>query len=320
MDKFSALKMFVTVADQGTFGAAAAQLGTDPSTVSKALSRLEKDLGYQLFYRSTRKLQITDLGTNYLVTVRRLLSELREAEIQIAAENDSPQGVLRINLPVAYGRLYVLPMLPEFCRLYPDIELNVTFSDEYEDLIEQGIDISFRTGTVADSRLVMRKLSPMDFFICASKDYLAENKAITRVDDLHDHPWIRFRFKQTGKLMPVLVKGARALTKDDSSVINPGEQYVVDDGQALVELCKQGLGLMQGPHFLFREELQSGELISLFPRTEPEGFGVYLLYPKRHFLPKKVAVFIDFIKGSLAELNETADHSWAREITPKNDW
>jgi DNA-binding transcriptional LysR family regulator len=319
MDKFNTLKMFIAVADHGSFGAASTALGTDPSTISKALSRLEEQLEYQLFYRSTRKLKITEAGQHYLVTVRKLLIELGESEKQLARSNNSASGLLKINLPVAYGRLYIQPMLSDFCRLYPDIQLNVTFSDEYEDIIEQGIDVSIRTGTVADSRLVMQKLSPMDFFICASPDYLDNHDEIERVADLVSHPWIRFRFKQTGKLMPILVKQADDL-EAPPQYIDPGNQYEVDDGQALVELCKNGLGLMQGPHFIFREELQSGALIPLFPMTQPEGFGVFILYPKRRFLPKKVSVFIEFVKASLADLDESANYSWARELVPKNTW
>jgi len=319
MDKFNTLKMFIAVADHGSFGGAAAALGTDPSTISKALSRLEEQLAYQLFFRSTRKLKITEAGKRYLVTVRKILIELDESEKLLAQDNDSARGLLKVNLPVAYGRLYIQPMLASFCRRYPDIQLNVTFSDEYEDIIEQGIDISIRTGTVADSRLVMKKLSPMDFFICASPKYLSDNTAINQVSDLMDHPWIRFRFKQTGKLMPVLVM-PDSHPNTQPQCISPGNHYEVDDGQALVELCKNGIGLMQGPHFIFRQELQAGELVPLFPLTQPEGFGVYLLYPKRRFLPKKVTVFIEHVQSALAELNETPDHSWARELVSKNSW
>jgi len=300
MDKFNAFKMFLATLDNGSFGAAAIALGTDPSTVSKAITRLEEQLRYQLFFRSTRKLQVTEAGKIYADAVRKLLAELDACENQLMVMNSQPEGVLKVNLPVSYGRLYVLPLLEEFAHRYPDIKLNITFSDEYVDIIEQGIDISIRTGTVSDSRLVVRKVSPMDFMICASPSYLQQHELIKSYDDLLQHRWIRFRFKQTGKVMPI------SLANSDGSIdqINPDDSYVVDDGEALVELCRRGLGIMQTPHFLLREPLQNGELVPLFPVLSPEGFGVYLLYPKRRFLPQKVSVFIEYFKAAIEKMGE----------------
>ncbi len=315
MDKFNSLKMFLAAYDHGSFGAAANALGTDPSTISKAISRLEENLEYQLFYRSTRKLQITEAGSHYLDTVRRLLAELDDCEQQLLSDNENPTGTLRLNLPVSYGRSYILPLLPAFCRRYPDIRLNVTFSDEYVDIIEQGIDISVRSGTVADSRLVMKTLSPMDFMVVASPEYL-EAHPVSGVGQLAEHRWIRFKFKQTGKLMPMLLGAGHRV----SSALEACSDYVVDDGKALLDLCTAGLGLMQAPHFVFREEVQRGELVSLFPVTQAEGFSVGLLYPKRRFQPAKVAVFIAFVCQALADMNETSGHTWARDIKPLHQW
>lgn len=316
MDKFNTLKMFVAVADNGTFGAAASALGTDPSTISKAISRLEEQLEYQLFYRSTRKLTMTEAGRNYLATVRRLLVELDECEQQLASSNESASGTLRLNLPVSYGQLYILPILPLFTRRYPDIQLHVTFSDEYVDTIEQGIDVSIRSGRVSDSRLVVRHLSPMDFVLAASPEYLRQNP-VKGVTDLINHDFIRFRFKQSGKLMPFVLPENCCGPAEHPEVC---QQYVVDDGMAMVQLCKGGVGVMQGPHFLFREELLNGELQSLFPVMSPDDFGVYLLYPKRRFLPRKVAVFVEFLREHLESINESASHTWARDLKPLHNW
>lgn len=317
MDKLNVLKIFIAVCDHGSFAGAAAALGTDASTISKAVTRLEEELQYQLFYRSTRKLQKTEAAGKYLETVRRILVELDECEKQLKWSNDQPEGVLKLNLPVAYGRMYVLPLLTSFSQLYPAIKLDITFSDEYVDIIEQGIDISIRTGTVADSRMIMQQLSPMDFLTCASPAYLKDAPELVSTEDFSNHSWIRFRFKQTGKLMPVLMKNAQTGVTDNVPV---GKHYTVDDGQALLDLCKAGSGILQGPHFLFRSELKSGELVSLFPPLQPKGYGVFLLYPKRRFLPKKVDVFIAFLKEALRRSGENATHCWSREISSLNDW
>lgn len=315
MDKFNVLKTFITVCEKGSFAAAAAVLGTDASTVSKAISRLENQLAYTLFYRSTRKLTITDAGKEYLETVRTLLIDLNECEQRLKSGNESATGVLKVNLPVAYGRLYIVPLLSKFVEQFPNISLQISFSDEYIDIIERGIDLSIRTGTVSDSRMVLHKLSPMDFLTCASKSYLKEHGAIESYKDFNDHRWIRFRFKQTGKLMPILAGVAETV-----EILDPNGYIVVDDGQVLVDLCRSGVGVMQGPHFLFKDGLSSGELVSLFPPIEPEGYGVYLLYPKRDFLPRKVAVFTEFLKAELDKMGEGSNYCWSSEEAYLNEW
>ena len=272
---------------------------------------LKKPLSISCFTGLPVSCRLPKQGRTYLETVRRVLAELDTCENQLLSDNETPSGTLRLNLPVSYGRSNILPMLPAFCRRYPDIKLHVTFSDEYVDIIEQGIDISIRSGTVADSRLVMQKLSPMDFLIVASPEYLQENP-VSGAEQLAEHRWVRFKFKQTGKLMPML------LGNDDRvpPALEACSDYVVDDGKALVDLCAEGLGLMQAPHFVLRKALQQGRLVSLFPATEAEGFSVCMLYPKRRFLPAKVAVFIEFVKQSLSDMNETSGSYLGQRYSP----
>jgi DNA-binding transcriptional LysR family regulator len=310
MDKFNSLKMFVSAFEHGSFGAAASALGSDPSTVSKAIRRLEQQLQYQLFHRTTRKLQITPAGLEYLETVKKILLELDECEQHLASNNEAASGTLKLNLPVSYGRCYILPLLPAFSAKYPDIKLQVTFSDEYIDIIEQGIDISIRTGTVSDSGLIMQQLSPMDFLICAAPSYLESRDRITTLNQLNHQNWIRYRFKQTGRVMPLLLNQTAPVNWDEKQ----HDQYIVDDGQALIGLCEAGLGLIQAPHFLLHKSLQQGSVKPIFAPVQPEGFGVYLLYPKRHFPSRKVTAFIEYLKQSLANMGETTHHTWARDL------
>lgn len=310
MDKFNSLKMFIAAYEHGSFGAAAYSIGSDPSTVSKSIRRLEQQLQYQLFHRTTRKLQITPAGLRYLETVKKILLELDDCEQHLASDNEIASGRLKLNLPVSYGRSYILPLLPAFCELYPEIKLEITFSDEYVDIIEQGIDISIRTGTVSDSGLIMQQLSPMDFLICAAPSYLQTRKEITDINQLNDQDWIRYRFKQTGKLMPLLLNQATPANWIEAR----HDRYIVDDGQALLNLCEAGLALIQAPHFLLRNSLQQGALVPIFKPINPKGFGVYLLYPKRHFPSQKVTAFIEYLKSTLASMGETTHHTWARDL------
>ncbi len=240
MDKIRSLRFFIATLDGGSFAAAAKVYGTDPSTVSKAIHRLESDLGIQLFQRSTRQSRLTEAGRRYANTARFVLEELAACEDSLKSHNDALSGQLKINVPVSYGRLYIRPLLKEFCRRYPNITIDIHYDDAYVDIIEQGIDVSIRSGVVHDSQLIVRQLSPIDFIICASQDYLARHGVPSGSDVFNDHSWVRFRFKQTGKLLPI-----RMPEPDGASEYDPERNYIVNDGESMAELCAEGLGLTQ---------------------------------------------------------------------------
>ncbi|MCG8517782.1 MAG: LysR family transcriptional regulator [Pseudomonadales bacterium] len=308
MDKLNLIRLFLTVVDRGSFAAAAAVQGLSPSTVSKAIARLEEDLRLLLFHRTTRQLTLTVAGQNYAKTVRQLVSELDQCEKDLGRQNDSPSGRLRVNVPVSYGRRYVVPMLSGFRERYPDIELDVRFDDSYVDMIEQGIDVSIRSGTLAESGLIARQLSPVDFLICGSPAYLGATRTIAATD-FGRHPWVRFRFQQTGRVLPVMVPG-----DEESLMLDPGRQFVVDDGEALAELCAAGAGLTQVPHFIARDWLAGGQIVPVAPAYRPPGFGVWVVYPEREYLPQKIRVFIEWLEKYVREQGESAYHTWAENL------
>ncbi len=308
MDKLNLLRMFLCVVDAGSFAKAAVALGASASTVSKAIGRLEQELGLVLFYRTTRQLRLTESGSIYAKTARSLLAELEICESSLQQGNEQPQGKLRINAPHSYGRLYVLPLLAEFNRLFPNIQLEMNYNDVYVDIIEQGVDICFRTGTLAESNLIARRLSPMDFLICASPEYAKQHGPIS-VNEYSQHPWIRFRFRQTGRLMPIYAKVGRSYKS-----IDPGQQFVVDDGEGLARLCADGLGLTQIPHFTARNWIDSGKIVPVAPYYRPPNNGVWIIYVKREFLPAKIRVFVEFMLRKISELGESPDHTWVEDL------
>ncbi len=258
MDKLSLLKLFVNAVDHGGFAAAANHLGLSASTVSKGMARLEDNLNIKLFNRSTRQVHLTDSGSRYLITARRIILELEQCEQDIKQTNDLPCGRVKVNLPVSYGRLYVVPLLQEFTQLYPDITLDISFNDSYVDILEQGIDLTIRTGKLDDQRLVARMLSPIDFILCASPAYIAANGFPSCAAEYSQHSWIRFKYPQSGRLMPITVDEAQGVGSYD-----PGSQYIVNDGEALAELCAQGLGLTQLPHFIARDWLKTKSIVPI---------------------------------------------------------
>lgn len=315
MDKLRSLEIFIATCDGGSFAAAARICNSDPSTVSKAIARLEAQLGLTLFQRSTRQLRITNVGKQYARTVRKTIQDLSSCEDELQHLNDTPSGTLRINSAVCYGHLYLRPLLREFCQQYPDIKLELEINDLHVDIIENDIDVALRTGYVKDSRLVARCLSPMDFLTCVSPQYLEAHGTPCCADDFKQHQWIGFRIKETQQLQPIFLP-------DDNGDYLPYElerSHITDDGEAMAYMCADGLGFAQLPHFLAREELNNGSLVSLYPYfrpPQPES-GVFAIYPKREYLPAKVRVFIDFLITSLADMGESANRTWAEDWTPE---
>jgi len=310
MDKLGLLRLFVNAVDHGGFKAAANHLGLSASTVSKGIARLEDSISLKLFNRSTRQVHLTDSGSRYLVTARRIVLELEQCEQELKKKNELPCGQIKVNLPVSYGRLYVMPLLQEFTKLYPDIQLDISFNDSYVDILEQGIDLTIRTGKLDDQRLVARMLSPIDFILCASPTYIAANSFPTCAAEYSQHSWIRFKYPQSGRLMPITVDEGQGIKSYD-----PGNQFIVNDGEALAELCAQGFGLTQLPHFIARDWLKTKRIVPI-SHVLRSSEGVYCIYPKREFLASKVKVLIEYLIMKIEKNGENTYHTWAETLQP----
>lgn len=307
MDKFRALTLFSSTVKTLNFTETAKLHATDPSTVSKAIKRLEEQLGLQLFNRSTRQLKLTSAGVRYAKITEELMFKLKEQEEELRQNSGEVKGTLKVNLPVSYGRLYILPMLSLFKKKYPYIELDVRFCDEYVDMIQESIDISIRSGSIGDNRLIAQKLSPIKFVLCCSAQTdIARHIEITEAS-LSKVPWVLFRFKQTGKVMPL------DFTHDGKHItINPKIKTIVDDGEAMAELCAKDAGICIMPHFIAKSWVQTNNLhiIAELDDTFPQDAGVYIIYAKREHLPKRRRVFIDFVKSYLDTIGESAQTTW----------
>ncbi|MGH1441529.1 MAG: LysR family transcriptional regulator [Cellvibrionaceae bacterium] len=305
MDKLNLINQFLTVSRCGSFVAAAAELGVDPSTVSKAIQQLEKHLNIRLFSRTTRQLQLTPAAEVYRQKCLDLVGGLEACEKQLSLEQVEPAGKLKVNVPVSYGQMYITPMLERFVHLYPKIDLELSLSDDYVDIVSQSIDVAIRSGQLKDSRLVARKLSPMDFATCASPEFLSKNKKITNAN-IEKQPWVLYRFLHTGKIMPIY--GIRGKAKlQQSYEINPKPVLVTTDGLSMVKACQSGLGLIQAPHFLLRSAILEGSLNVVQSFYRSKGFNVYAYYSQKEYMPAKVRVFLDYIVEELKAMGE--DHN-----------
>lgn len=309
MDKIKALRFFVTAGETLSFVDAARTYGTSPSTVSKAVNRLEKELGVSLFNRTTRITRLSPSGEEYLATAKRILQELDACEQALVSQASDLSGTLRINVPVSYGRLYVQPLIKHFNAAYPKLSIELLYDDAYVDIVERGIDITIRTGTLTDSGLVARKLSPMDFVTCAPNNYLSGKKYLEDSTELLHFPWVIFRYKQTGRIMPIALT-----TNGHTEEYHPKQRIIVDSGEAMAELCADGLGLSQMPHFIARRWLCNGSMQALLPPYCPDNYGVFALYRKQQRTPEKVTLFIDCLQKWLASIDEQPHSTWARTL------
>lgn len=292
MDSLGALNAFVQAADARSFTEAAAQLGVSPSAVGKAIARLEERLSVRLFHRSTRSVALTPEGTLFLERCRRIFCEIEAAEAELVQSQEAPRGKLRVSLPMA-GML-LMPTLAAFMRAYPEVEIDLDFSDRMVDVIEEGFDAVIRTGELSDSRLMTRQIGTFHPYLVASPGYLEKHGVPETPQDLEHHHCLHHRFPSTGKLEPwPLVRDGAARTVDVpvTAVSNALEP--------LIHMAEEGLGIACLPDFTVRRQLREGTLVSVL-ESQLGRCGTYrILWPSSRHLSPKLRVFVDFMAANL---------------------
>ncbi len=309
MDKFKALEIYAAVVKQGSFAEAAKALNANPSTVSKAIDRLEKSLGVRLFQRTTRQLTLTVAGEDYYQDSQGILNQLSACEENLRDESRQPVGELKVSAPVSYGRRRVVALLPEFSKRYPDISVELVLDDDHVDLVKDQFDLAIRTGSVKDSGFIAQQLSCIDMVTCASPALAKKIQGRINAENIVRYPWVHYRFKHSGKLIPFRLK-----TRSGIEVLNPPISHVVNDGEALLSLCVGGAGITQLPHFIAEDALSSKQLVAIAPTISSADAGIYLVYPSRDYIPLRTRLFIDFVKAALQRSDETSRGTWARKL------
>lgn len=294
MDRHGNLQAFVRTADLGSFAAAGRVLGLSASAVGKSVARLEHELGVRLFQRSTRTIRLTEEGRLFHERCRRILDDLDDAWATIAGAREMPRGKLRVSTPVITYHL-LMPVLPEFTTLYPEIELDLDFNDRRVDLIEEGVDVAIRSGELPDSRLMSRVFCGYRHLLCAAPAYLARRGVPRRPRDLDDHCAIHFRMPNSGRML------------DWPLVLQPGEAeprtrtvFSCNNMEAVRGAALAGLGIGCMPDFIVRDLLKSGALQVVLPDDVVGAGHFHLLWPSNRQLSPKVRVFVDFMHARLA--------------------
>lgn len=295
--EISALKAVSLVEQAGSIAGAARILDMDASSVSRIVSNLERELGFRLFQRTTRRLTPTEAGESYLRQVRPLLEELDAAREQAHQASVAPRGVLRMTASVAFSDEVIVPLLPEFYSRYPEIGVELLSSDANLDLLDAGIDLAIRLAASPEGDLISSRLMATRYRVVASPEYVAQSGGLRSPADLSGRDCLRFAlpdfrsrwlFRQgEGEVLPIKVAGTTLLS----------------NALALRRAARMGMGPALLADWLIARDLASGRLVDLLPEWDCAATefdtGACVLYPSRAYLPQKVRVMIDFLRHRL---------------------
>lgn len=309
------LRIFVRVARRGSFAVVARDFGTDPSSISRAISALEDELQVRLLQRSTRRMTLTEAGAKYLARVEPLLEELDQAKDDALLSSAKPIGTIRLTASVAFGQKCLAPLLPKLRQAFPDLGIDLVLTDTNLDLVSEGIDLAVRLGPSRDTALIGVKLTETRYHVCASPAYLADSRRkkqpLKMPADLASHRCL---------LMNLPDYRSRWLFRDARGVIDEiavDGDVLISNPLVLLTCVVNGMGPALLADWMVQDELASGLLVELFPdyavtATDFET-AAWLLYPSRTYLARKVRVTIDFLRH---EFGQSAIQSGQPGINP----
>lgn len=293
------LAAFVAVAESGSFTQAAGKLGRDASVISRRVSQLEQRLGVRLLSRTTRRVALTEAGAIYHRRVQALLEELASASREVSDIATSPQGLLRVSLPVTFGRQWIAPLFATFLARHPQIRVDARFSDRLVDVVAEGFDVAIRVGVLRDSSLTSRKIASYRNLLVASPDYLAEHGKPRTPSDLAHHACLGFTAYADWPDWPLTKQGKR-------ETVRPTGPLIADNSEVLLMAAIEGAGITFTADWLAGPALRAGDLIEVLPGWggKAEG-GVYAILPPGRLIPAKTRVFVD-------EIAKIIKAGWAR--------
>ncbi|WP_111978001.1 LysR family transcriptional regulator [Algibacillus agarilyticus] len=286
--QWEGINEFVAVAEANSFTQASQKLALSTAQVSRQVSALEQRLNVKLFYRTTRKVSLTQEGQVFYQHCRSVLDGLSAAEQAITQLQTSPKGKIQLSAPITYGEQQVVPLVNNFILQYPEIEVRLHLTNHRENLIEEGFDLAVRLGKLKDSSLIAKYLAPRINHVCASPHYLATQGEPHSLSELHQHNCLLgtrdyWQFKQQNKEKHIRVHG----------------NLRCNSGVALVDAALKNIGIIQLPGFYVDEHIKTGQLIPLLTQYSLGDEGVWAVYPNNKFVSPKIRLFIDYLSQNL---------------------
>jgi DNA-binding transcriptional LysR family regulator len=287
MDRLEAMSTFLAVVEAGSLSAAARRLNTPLATVSRKVSDLETHLRTQLFNRSSRKLALTDAGGSYVAACKRILADVTEAERAASGEYAVPTGELAVTAPVGLGRICLIPILADFLKAYPDIEVSLVLNDRVLSLLQEEIDVGLRIGALPDSSLIAIRVGAIRRVVCASPAYLAARGTPRTPEDLAGHDCINV----AGPVSAAVWTFVREKT---NIAVQVHARLAVGNVEAACDAACAGVGITSAFSYHIQAALERGALTTLLDEFQPAPLPVHLVYTANRFLPIKVRAFLNF--------------------------
>lgn len=286
------LSLFVRVAATQNISAAGAELGLSPAVASTYINKLEQNLGVRLLHRTTRKVSLTEEGQALLPHAQELLNQAELARAAVGDGSINPGGTIRVSAPASFGCIHLMPLLPQFMALYPDLKVDLRLTDTMVDLVEGGFDVAIRNSPLRDSSLIARKLAPDRRIVCASPAYLERFGVPTKLTELDQHQCIVLAGMEHWHFS----------TADGVESIKIAGQLRTDSGLAMRQACIDGIGLAINATWSVYQQLQSGELVEVLTDYPLESeAAIWAVYPSSRLLAPKVRAFIDFFAEQFGE-------------------
>lgn len=297
MDRWNQLELFVHIAELGSLSKAAEAVGMSNAAASRYLAALEERLNARLIERNTRRLALTEVGEEFYRHAKAVLVQIREAEAAVNAKALAPTGTLRVTSSLSFCMKHIAPLLPEFTRRYPDIELEVMAANRYFDLLDSGIDLAIRTREFeSDSNITVRKLAATKRILAASPSYFATHPMPRTLEDLAQHKLLIYSHANNPHELPLCKDGQTRIVKVRSLMQS-------NDGQIIRAAALDGLGILVQPNYIVYDDVVAGRLVPVLSDWELPRLTINLAYPTRKHLPAKVRVFIDFLVQHFKEMD-----------------
>jgi len=292
MDDLKALATLARVVESGSFRKAAMEMGVAPQATSKTVRQLEEQLGVRLLHRTTRKLSLTEEGAQLIAQIAPALANIRGALEELQNTRREVGGTLRITAPRSVGKHFVLPLIPEFMSLYPDIRVELELEDRITDNVLERVDVGFRMGASVDRNVVARRLMDILQWVCASPEYIERYGRPRTWADLAMHRCTGFKHANSGRIMPW-----EFTDKNEVTYTELATKFVTNDVDAETAAVLAGAGIGQIPSYLAQPMVESGRLVHLLKNHTTERIGFYIYYPQRKQMPQRARRFIDFVIG-----------------------
>ncbi|MEI9991615.1 MAG: LysR family transcriptional regulator [Rhizomicrobium sp.] len=309
MDRLEAMTILVTAVDAGSLSAASRKLRIPLATVSRRVAELEAHLNIRLFHRGHRKVVLTDAGQSYVASCRQILEEIAEAERTASGEYRAPQGELIITAPAVMGRSHVLPVVEEFLRAFPDIQIRLQLTDRHVNFVEEHVDLAVRIGALADSSsLIAARVGLIRVTLCASPAYLERRGTPKKPTDLAKHDCVVHEGHPTARHWQFFGAGP-------PQTIAVASRLSVNLGEAAVAAAVDGIGIARVLSYLIDDLVRNGALTPVLEAYEPAPLPASVIYPSQRQVPLKLRVFLDF---AIPRLRERLGYRNARDGRPRS--